>query len=127
MFYIDNNNVVWRVYTAEDGWRQNVERWDFPVPSDATVYKIDYDGKDLNSLDIKHSGLQVYKKDYNMRVVSNQVTYELSLTELKEIFAEKLNVSSSKISVSFEQKVNDEHGYALNPEVIAVKVVVNNT
>lgn len=113
---IDQKGVLWKI----DKWNCYVVHHG-PAPPDATVIKGEFDGFTASA-----KQFDITFGRYHMRVASQKTTYELTVTELITLMAEKLNVSESKVSISFKTKtVGDDRFGPTHEEVCGIEVIVD--
>ena len=115
---IDQKGVLWKI----DKWGWYVVHHG-PAPADATVIKGEFDGFTASSEQFDKTFGR-----YHMRVASQKTTYELTVTELITLMAEKLNVSESKIAIRFKTTtVGDDRFGPTNEEVTGIEVIVDGS
>lgn len=94
-----------------------------PAPIDAVVVAADFE--DGYSATLKEFESTFGIRNYNMRISAQSTTYELTITELKDLMSKELNVSANRISIRFKtREIGDDIGPSIS-ETYAVEVVVD--
>jgi hypothetical protein len=113
---IDQKGVLWKI----DKWNCYVVHHG-PAPPDATVIKGEFDGFTASAKQFDATFGR-----YHMRVASQKTTYELTITELVTLMAEKLNVSESKVTIRFKTTtIGDDRFGTESTEPSGIEVIVD--
>jgi hypothetical protein len=118
---IDKKGQLWQI----DRWGNYFIHSD-PAPADAVVIQADFeDGFTATAEEYSTAfGIAFGIRNYNMRVLAQSTTYELTVTELTSLMAKELNVAENRITLLFKtREVGDGFGSPIL-ETYAVEVIV---